>query len=205
MADTYHLIVTNQSSMPGQIVVYQKPPDVLSAGVYSLAWFAEGAHQGTNASFEWTIDYNFIWSKVEKVAPGVICNATEVQDAELKQNNSITLDKNEYGYYFKDKKTDAKHAGSLIIEETGLIPANGAAVGIGMSGSGTFVWPTQPNIAINIAPHPEYWIAFGNYQKQEILDVQQMTYPKKISYGTNKYTATVTLKDDNTWSDIIYS
>ena len=205
MADTYKLKVTNNSSMPGKFVVYQKQPDIFQQGAFPLAWFAKGANKGTVASFRWEVDYSFIWSEVEKVAPGVICNASEIRDAGLRQQNKITLDKNSNGYIFTNQTTDAKHAGSLLIEETGLLPPNGAAVGIGMSGSGTFVWPAQPNVNITVTPHPEYWIAFGSYEEQEILDVQQMTDAQRLSYPINTYSATLTLQGDNTWSAVKYS
>jgi rhizosphere induced protein len=203
--DEYTLVVSNQSTMPGKIVLYQQEPNILKTGAFALAWFAKGANTGTNAKFTWELKYNFIWSEVKEVGPGVICEASQTLDAGLQQNNTITLDKNENGYLFTGQQTDPKYAGSLIINETGLVQANEAAVGIGMSGFGTFVWPTQPNIPINVTPHPEYWIAFGDYQQQEVLDVQRMAYPKKLEYPGGRYKATVTLNADNTWSEVIYS
>lgn len=72
-------------------------------------------------------------------------------------------------------------------------------VGIGMSGSPTFVVNAQPNMNLTFTPHPEYWIAFGNFNAGEVIDVQAISNAAKIDFPPGIVAMNVTLNQDNTW------
>ncbi|MCT4584458.1 MAG: protein rhiA [Peptostreptococcaceae bacterium] len=201
----YTVKIKNNGSFKGDIAVYQRQPDLEKMGAMSLAWFTKGSNPNTEVEFGWGIDYSFVWSEVGKLKPGVIFKASQTVDAGLKVNNKVKLDKNDYGYLFENLTTDPVHAGTLLIEESGLVPGGEASVGIGMSGFGTFVWQAEPNVDLAIQPKPEYWVTYGTYRQGEILDVQQMVNKSlKLDFPINKYNAVVTLNSDNTWGNIEY-
>jgi hypothetical protein len=201
----YSIRIKNNGTFKGNLAVYQKQPDLEQMGAMSLAWFTKGSNPNTEVKFEWNVDYNFVWSEQGILKPGVIFRAAQTLDAAVNVNNKVTLNKNEFGYLFSNQTTDSLHAGELIIEESGLIPGGEASVGIAMSGFGTFVWETEPNVDLTIQPKPEYWITYGTYKQGEILNVQQIVNKSlKLNYPINKHTAIVTLKSDNTWGDIRY-
>jgi hypothetical protein len=49
-------------------------------------------------------------------------------------------------------------------------------------------------------PHPEYWIAFGNFTTGETIDSSSMTNPAQIVFPPNVYSMTATLNADDTWT-----
>ncbi|AZO94612.1 protein rhiA [Halocella sp. SP3-1] len=201
----YKLTVKNKGTFKGDLAVYQKQPDLEEMGAMSLAWFTKGSNPNTEVEFGWNVNYNFVWSEEGDLKPGVIFKATQIVNTDVKANNKIELDKNKYGYLFKNQVTDSIHSGELIIEESGLIPGGEASVGIGMSGFGTFIWEAEPNVDLVIQPKPQYWVTYGIFDQGEILNTQQLVNKSlKIEYPMNKYNATVTLKSDNTWESIIY-
>lgn len=203
--DQRTLTIINSGTFKGNISIFQKQPDLETIGAMSLTWLTKRTNPNTKLTFNWTEDYWFVWSEENILKPGVVFSTSQTILANLRTNNKIRLEKNKYGYLFKNQVTDSIHSGELIIEESGLIPGGEASVGIGMSGFGTFIWETEPNVDLVIQPKPQYWVTYGMFDQGEILNTQQLVNKSlKIKYPMNKYNATVTLKSDNTWGTIIY-
>lgn len=59
----YPLSVKNGSSPEGNIWVYQTGLDLADPAVMSLVWFSQQARQPTSLSFNWSIDYRFVWDE----------------------------------------------------------------------------------------------------------------------------------------------
>lgn len=194
----YTLRFVNNSPNSGDVCLFQQDPGLIQ-DVMPLAWFTKETHPNTNVKFTWGIDYSFVWSAIGSVKPGVIFDASEVLEADLENENLIPFDFIDGAFEFV-KPAKQGEAGSLTIMESANIPFNSAAVGIGMSGSGTFVIEAQPNLNLSFTPHPEYWIAFGNYTEGEILDFQTMTNVQQIKFPTNIYSMTAILNEDNSWT-----
>lgn len=57
----YSLQVYNTSQPNSGFVLFQQPP--ASSSGLNLAWFANPAKPSTQNSFNWTIDYSFVWSE----------------------------------------------------------------------------------------------------------------------------------------------
>lgn len=205
MSTQYQVQIKNNATFTGKFCVYQRQPDVEQMGAMTLAWFSKGAHPNTSVDFKWDVNYNFVWSETGNLERGVIFDASQTLNADLKMNNKVTFQHDDNGYYFTDQTTDAAHAGELIIAQQNSIPANEAAVGIGMSGFGTFIWKAEPNVPLTIEPKPEYWVTYGQYQQGEVLDMQEIVYSLKLQYPLNKYVAKVELLSDNTWGAIEYT
>ena len=61
MATKYKMTVNNNSKNYRNICVFQTLPDQPD-NMMSLAWFSKAAHCGTSVEFDWSMNYNFIWS-----------------------------------------------------------------------------------------------------------------------------------------------
>lgn len=198
MSTRYSLVVKNNSNNSGSFCLYQKQPDLLP-NAYSLAWFARPTRPTTMTSFDWTLDYSFVWSETGRLVPGVIFDASEMVPADPASANQITLTNNGGAFTFQDQ-SHGPQSGTLYIREASSIPMNLAAVGIGMSGSGTFVTQAQPNMNLQFTPRPSYWIAFGNFEQGEVLDVEALSNTAQIEFPPGVYSMEATLNADNTWT-----
>jgi hypothetical protein len=200
MATQYAVIFNNNSTDPGDVVLFQQQPGNVP-DLFPLAWFAKYAYPNTSITFDWQIDYSFVWSQTGPVVPGVVFYASGTVAASPNGQNQIPFqyDPTNQAFDFGTPGSGGP-SGSLQILEDANIPLNTAAVGIGMSGAGTFVWPAQPNITLTITPTPTYWIGFGTYTQGQVLSVQEMTQIVQIQFPPNVYTMVATLNPDNSWT-----
>lgn len=197
----YTLQFRNNSTNPGNIIVFQQDPDLGVPNVFPLAWFSKYTYPLTNAEFTWAIDYNFVWEETGPLVPGVVFKATQDPPANLTTSNQITLeyDAGNGAYYFADQGPGPR-PGNLYIRESASVPLKQASVGIGMSGAGTFAVQAQPNLSLTFTPHPRYYVAFGTFTKGEVLDIQEITNAAEVAYPAGVYHMMVVLNDDHTWS-----
>jgi rhizosphere induced protein len=205
----YTLRVVNQSSNFFDMCVYQEDPDLGVPDALSLAWFAKPAYPTTTVVFRWGIDYSFIWSETGELKPGVYFDASQVWPADpsvngvagpTKPGNQIGFshpDKN--AYTFTSTPTANARTGSLYIKEDNTIPLKRAAVGIGMSGSGTFAVQSQPNMNLTFTPHPIYYLAAGTFSEGEVLDIASITNPTDVQFPPGVFSMTATLLQNNSW------
>jgi len=198
MSNQYSIVFHNNSPENGSVCVFQQQPDLNIPSVMSLAWFTKYTNQGTSATFTWNINYDFVWSQTGVLVPGVTFVASQVMPADLSTSNEITLDYNG-GYRFTNLQA-GPIPGTLMVFQDSTLPANDASVGIGMSGNGTFVVQAEPNMTTKFTPHPQYWIALGNYNQGLVLDVESMTNIAQIKFLPNVYSMSATLNPDNTWA-----
>jgi rhizosphere induced protein len=127
-----------------------------------------------------------------------MADAGQVVDADLTNHNQITLNYNG-GFQFINPTTDHQ-PGNLHIVEDGTIVLNKASVGIGLAGAATCLFPAQPNINAIFTPHPCYWIAFGNYQAGQVLDVSGICDRTEIFFPANVTSMTAILNVDGSWT-----
>ena len=198
-ATNYSVVFVNNSTQTGSACIYQQDPNIGIPDVMSLAWFAKLTTPTTKVSFQWSIQYNFVWSQTGNLVPGVVFMASQTWAADLTNNNQVTFTNNAGAYTFQNL-TAGPSQGNLYITETGSIPSDQAAVGVGMSGFGTFVVQSQPNMNLIFSPHPEYWITFGNFIQGEVMDITEVSNPAQIQFPPNIYSMTATFNPDNTWT-----
>jgi len=213
MSTSYKLIVNNQSANDATFAVYQKKPDIEGASnVFTLAWFTKYAYQGTTATFTWEVTYDFVWSRSGILKPGVIFTAGQTLPADPNSDdgglNKITLDYDPQNdaFHFKDEVSDPAASGSLVAKTSNDVPQSSgnptyaAAVGIGMSGYGTFVVQTQPNMTVKFEPHLTYYVVFGNFKQGQVVDIESIYGDAlEVTYD-NVFTHTATLDKDNKWT-----
>jgi hypothetical protein len=198
-ATQYSVVFVNNSDQTGSACIFQQDPDIGIPDVMSLAWFAQIAAPTTRVSFQWSIQYNFVWSETGQLVPGVVFTASQTWNADLSGNNKVSFVNNNGAYTFQNQTTGPSQ-GNLYITEGGTIPQHQASVGVGMSGFGTFVVQAEPNMNLIFTPKPEYWIIFGNYIQGQVMDISETTAAGQIQFPTNIYSMTATLNADNTWT-----
>lgn len=208
MGNIYSLTFVNNSNNNWDFCCYQEDPNIGVQDVMSLAWFAFPVAPTTSVTFSWTINYQFVWSQVGTLSPGVRFSASQKWDADLENANYVDFDRlPNNAFTFKNKST-FDNPGTLYINQLGNVPADTAAVGINMgiegappgAGSGTFVVPAQPNIMASFTPHPLYWVTFGKYAPGQVLDIQQITKKAKVAFPVNVYDMFAILGQDNKWT-----
>lgn len=191
----YSIAINNQSAIDDQnAIVFQKSP-ALPSDVYTLAWLTKKCHSGTWINFDWTVEFNFVWGQNGTLKPGVNYQAGEVIDADLTDHNKVSLTY-DGGFKFGPTSRSAAAAGSLIIHQGLDIPGNGdpeqGSVGIGMSGAGTFVVPTNPNGdggGTGFGITPSYWVAFGSHTPGTVVTEDILNFPQELAFPVGKFNA----------------
>lgn len=194
----YSIIFYNNSTNPWDFCCFQQDQDLKVNGVMSLAWFAKKCYPSTTCTFSWDINYSFVWGETGELKPGVTFDAAQVVNADLANSNIISLDYSD-AFYFTGKGS-ATPPGSIYIDQTANVPGSKASVGIGMSGTGTFVVQAEPNINLTFTPHPTYYVAFGEFITGQVLDIQEMTLGAEVLFPPAVYVMYAILNADNTWT-----
>ena len=198
----FQINFVNNSINPGTFMVFQQDPNLAMPGINSLAWITKFANPNTQGFFSWTINYNFSWMESESVTSGITSGTSQSVPAGegLLTMNGITLTYDK-GYSFIDP-IDQTPTGSLYIKQDATIPLDRASVGIGMSGAPTFMVPAQPNMEVVFTPHPEYWIAFGEFNQGQTINLQEVTNSSLVTFPPGITKMNATLNADNTWTII---
>ncbi len=198
MSTKYTLTVSNHSTQTGTFCIFQEIADNNMPNGHTIAWLAKTAHPTTTLEFEWHTDYNFVWAKTTSMEPGTVIKTGQSWDANLNTSNQVTFDYSQNSYTFSNQ-TQGELAGRLFIDETERVQIDGASVGIGMSGKGTFLMPSEPNMRLVFTPKPTYWLIFGNFEEGQILDVSKiMDKALKLTYQDTT-DMKVELLADETW------
>lgn len=197
----YQIDFINDSMNPGTFMIFQQDPNLAIPGLISLAWITKFANPNTQGFFNWNLNYNFSWMESESPASGIVSGSSQSVQAgqDLATMNGITLTYNQ-GFSFIDP-TDQSPAGSLCIKQDATIPMSRATVGIGMGGAPTFMVQAEPNMDLVFTPHPDYWIAFGEFNQGETINVQEVAAKAtQVSFPPGITKMKVTLNPDNTWT-----
>jgi hypothetical protein len=199
-ATPYTLVLKNNSASPWTFYVYQQVPNQASANVFSLAWFCSPfvITQGNQISFQWSIEYGFVWGATGTVMPGVVFNAGGGQPANLQSANTTNFS-TQPGPNLS-VPVAGNPQGSLVISDASNVPNNTFSVGISMGSAGTFVTNAGPNLLHTFTPTPTYWVAAGsNVQVGTILDITTVTQNLQVIFPVNVYTVTYSLNQSNQW------
>ena len=195
----YSVKVVNNGAAPWKFYVYQQPPTI--ANNLSLAWFAAPYHiaSGDSITFSWNIQYSFVWSATGIIKAGVKFKATGLKDCDPTGKNLTKFSFNNDTPQLSDPTSEGT-AGSLTIKDDKSVPSNKFAVGVGMSGKGTYVVNAGPNLTHQFTPEPKYYVvAADEVVEGEVMDITTVTGPGSLVFPPNVYDLNATLKSDNTW------
>jgi hypothetical protein len=165
----------------------------------SVAWLVTSVHPTTTVTFDWQAVYDFAWSKTGELASGVVAASVQVWPADLSTSNQVTLTYTDGAFTFENQVAGSV-AGNLYVVQDQTIPAETAAVGIGMSGQATFLTQAEPNLTLIFTPNPQIWLTFGDYTTGEVLDSDTLNDAVEIPYAENVSSMTAILNADNTWT-----
>jgi rhizosphere induced protein len=140
----YSLTCINNSNLTGSFAVFQQPPSRVG-NVFPLAWFAEPAAPHTQVIFDWTLDHSFLLSDSGVLKPGVVVTPSQVVAAHPESHNGIKLTADAHGKTHFAPPYKHGPTGSFTIEHGPDAKPGQTAVGVGMSGAGTFVVQAVPN------------------------------------------------------------
>ena len=202
MSTKYTLNVTNNSTQYQDLCLYQKQPDLGVPNALPLAWLVAPAWPGTSVTFEWTLDYGFVWATTGSLAPGVTFKAQQTwpADPESLTSNQIQFDyRNNAFTFLQGSAVGSPQLGSLYIRELSGIPPNVAAVGIAMSNSGTFAVPAMPNMNLIFTPHPEYWLTAGTFSSGDVLNLDYTTNEVEVPFNST-FSMNAVLDAQNNWT-----
>lgn len=202
MAESYVLNVEHQGTACGNFCIYQTCEDQ-DEDIRSLVWFSKTAHPGTNLTFGWTNDYSFVWCEEGALDSGVVFHASEVRKAEPSDGaqSSVVFMKEDGAYHFAGFNQRTPR-GRLGIKCDISVPAGEASIGIGMSGNPVFTRLAGPNMNYLFSLHTRYWIAFGDFEEGEVIDLDRMTQSYEIKFPVDQYERSVRFTAGNTWEAI---
>ena len=195
----YSVKVVNKGAAPSKFYVYQQPPTI--ANNLSLAWFASPYRiaAGDNITFSWNIQYSFVWSDTGIVKAGVIFASMGLKECDPSGNNVTSFTFENDTPQLSEPMTGGT-AGSLTINDGITIQSNRFAVGVGMSGKGTYVVNAGPNLTHQFTPEPKFYVvAADKVEEGEVMDITTVTESGSLAFPPNVYNLTATLKSDNTW------
>lgn len=199
---SYNLNVVNGSNREWTFYVYQKSPDLAEENVFTLAWLVSPykVRVGDHIKFTWSIDYQFVWSDVGKLEPGIVFDAGGPKACNPEGKNTTHFTVPHGGGPGLSEAFKAYDEGTLYIKDGFNVPSDKFSVGIGMKGAGTIVKQAGPNLTHKFTPTPTYWVAAGNeMQIGTVLDVQTVTKTKEVVFPDNVYEITATLTKENEW------
>jgi hypothetical protein len=197
---SYNLVCQNNSSVPWVFYVYQTMPNQPS-DVFSLAWFATPykISPGSKITFNWTIDYSFVWGNSGTVIPGVNYQAGGIKPCSLTGPNQTTFSLDNNAPQLSAPITGGQ-AGSLTVNQASNVPNNVFSTGIGMSGQGSFVQQALQNAPQIYTPTPKYFIAAANQMQMGMVLAQTITGSAQVAFPSNVFTMYATLGDNNLWT-----
>ena len=200
--EQYHLELVNDSNQEWTFYVYQKAPERTHEKIFSLAWLVSPfkVRVGDHINFDWSIDYQFVWSSSGTLMPGVVFRAGGEKPCKPSGKNHTKFSAPVGKAPGLSDAFKGGDQGTLCIEDGEYVPPDTFSVGIGMSGNGTFVDQAGPNLTHLFTPTPNYWVAAGREVKiGTVLDIQTVTKTDQVIFDHNVYSMKATLTQSNEW------
>ncbi len=201
MTANYTLNVRNESTESGTFAIYQQDPNVNSPNTLTLAWLSAKAHPTTTISFTWNTQMSFVWRR--DIHAG---ETGQTWDAELVDQNEVTFTKDDGAYTFSDQRSSQGNVGSFMIVQDGTVVSHEAFVGMGMSGSPTFMIPSEPNLQATFTPAPKYYLMFSDVKAGDVMDAGILKTGQtdgkvfEVRFPNGKLESSVVYQGDGKWN-----
>jgi hypothetical protein len=207
MATQYSVTLRNQSTRGGTFCLYATAIDPQQAqdDLRSLAWVTHPANPNVRVDFKWLVNYSLSWSQTGSFAgQKVIYIASEdiPADPMSPQSSKAYLDNDNHGYMLLsgDPRARAAYPGALAITCGNNVAPNEAAIGIGINGDPILAVPATPNYIFTFFTNLKYWVAFGDFQQGEVIDVNSMTGIYELDFSGAVHHLDITLDSSNEWN-----
>ncbi len=198
-AVNYEIECNNNSNNAQSFYVYQTLPDQ-PLNVFSLVWLVKRCYPGSRFSFNWGMDYSFVYGNTGILRPGVTFNESQLQPCGFTGHcSTFSVDNNTPHL---STPTAGGLTDSLTIYQASNVPNGVFSTGIGVSGSGTFVQQALANTTQLFTSNHNYWIgtAAGGKEKGQVLSQEVSFNDICIHFPPYKYTAIVTLTENGSWT-----
>ena len=192
------LLFENLSSNPTVACVFQTYATA-PAGAMPTAWQARRTLPNAFWKTFWNESYSFVWSQTQTKPDGSFVTTGQIVAADPAGKNTATLTYADRSYSIVNVRTGGV-AGTIMLEQDGLVPALLASAGIGMANAPACTVPVQPNLPLKFGTAPRYWITVGNYTSGTPLDPARALPQKELVYANNVEALYVSLQPDNTLS-----
>jgi hypothetical protein len=210
----FTVTAVNESNNDFYFYMFQKSPELESAGFSSTAWLTTAykiKRNGGVAKFKWSINYGLQWSQQSVVAPGVVvgqgARPTPVS-TEVGANNYVKFGVIDNTPQFTDPLNKGS-AGSLFIDTIGANPAIPPQTFVfGLSVNDKLAWATaaQNGLLLSMTPKVKFWLTSGAIIAQnEVLESNVTSNAAAFDFKDGLNNAVIKLNSDNTWSKPEYS
>lgn len=210
----FTVTAVNDSNNDFYFYMFQKSPELESAGFSSTAWLTTAykiAKNGGVANFKWSINYGLQWSQQGEVAPGVIvgqgARATPVSTG-VGESNYVKFSIANDAPRFTDLQNKGS-AGSLFIDTINAVPNIPSDTFVfGLAVNDKLAWATaaQNGLLLSMTPKVKFWLTSGaTIAQNEVLESNVTSNAVQFDFKDGKNNAVVTLQSNNTWSAPSYS
>ena len=202
MSGKYSITIENKSANTFDFGVFQTGENTNLSG--AVIWLCKRCHPNTCVSFSWDTEYCFFWAEKGKMKQR---KSSEYSAWGKEPADPSNQDKCIIGFTYTDgayefEQTSQKGTpGVLQIVQDGMIPAGKAVIGIGMSGNCIKCIRTQPNTTAEFELPVEYRVTFGSMNMGDPVNNVLMQQSVPLKFPPNVFGLTLTLNEDNTWSD----
>lgn len=193
------LFFENLSSNPTVACIFQTYAAAPAAST-PVAWQARHVVPGGFWKTFWTLSWSFVWSQTQTKPDGGSATTGQIVAADPAGRNVATLTYADHSYAIVNVRGGGA-AGTLTLEQDGLVLPVLASAGIGMAKAPVCVVPAQPNIILKFGAAPRYWITAGDYTSGKPIDPGLAVPKKELVYGNNIDSLYVALQPDNTLSE----
>jgi rhizosphere induced protein len=194
----FELVAVNGTSRTETFCLYQ-PPEGGGGSSSTVAWFTKNAAPNARITFRWELSYDFVWGETGPLTPGAIFDASQVLAGNLTTENTVGLTYQNRAVSFTNL-SQGPQQGTMMVQCDSSIPPQMLAAGLGMSGSATYVMQAAPNMHLMFTPRPNYFLAFGNFTRGQILVPDEIQNPTQINFPPNIFSMTATLNANGTWT-----
>lgn len=197
MVISYTVVFENRSSRAGTICIYQEDP--AGPGFPSaLAWLCQDVEPGGELTFQWTLDYAFVWGETGELVPGVIFEPAQIIPCDPFATNAIFLSAKNGPVQFVEPPYNGQ-IGMLTISADGTVPIDRLSMGIRLAGADALVQQVIPLLSFRVTTAPRYWIALGDFTPGEVLDTTILTDKAVLAFPPDVYRLLVTLDGNGSW------
>ena len=167
----------------------------------TVAWLVQPCAPGNTVVFNWSIAYSVMWSQTGNLAPGASFVTYGSANVDPSQGDIQKFGLLGPAYSFLGPYASKGNPGTVGIACDGTVQNNQVSLALGMANKPVFACAAQPNINITFTPKPKYYLAFGQFQQGQIVDVATMSNSIELNYqAKGTYSFTAAIDAFNTWS-----
>lgn len=205
MSKQYSVTIKNESQNAWDLCVYQHYDKEDTTGI--LVWLCKRCNPGTSVCFSWDDTYCFFWCEkgefCQSVDAGFSSREFREADPADTARNSVNLSCADGAYKFTDP-SGPEEGGKLYLHVDGMVPPGKVSAGFGMSDCPVYAVSAAPNMFYCFSLPEKYGVTFGNTKQGEYMDKAMADRGRSFTFPPGVNDLYVTLKEDNTWSDVSY-